>query len=58
MNLEFHKKMMRRAIEIAKRGIERGQSPFGCVIVKDREIIAEAHNTVLMDPDPHSSRRD
>jgi len=50
--------MMRRAIEIAKRGIERGQSPFGCVIVKDREIIAEAHNTVLMDPDPHSSRRD
>lgn len=52
MDLEFHKRMMRRAIEIAKRGIERGQSPFGCIIVKDGEIIAEAYNTVLMDPDP------
>jgi len=52
LDRRFHKRMMRRAIEVAKRGIEAGQSPFGCVIVRDGEIIAEAHNTVVMDNDP------
>lgn len=51
-DMSFHEKMIKKAIEIAKQGIEKGQSPFGCVIVKDGKIIAEAHNTVLMDNDP------
>ena len=50
--MKFHEKMMREAIKIAKRGIEKGQSPFGCVIVKDGKIIARAHNTVLLTHDP------
>jgi len=37
---------MREAIKVARRGIERGNSPFGCVIVKSGRIIARAHNTV------------
>jgi len=43
---------MRRAIEVARQGIEAGQSPFGAVIVRDGNIVAEAHNTVWADTDP------
>lgn len=37
-------KYMRRAIEVAKQGEEYDEVPIGCVVVKDGEIIAEAHN--------------
>lgn len=43
---------MERAIEQALIGINSGQAPFGCVIVKDGQIIAAAHNTVWQDNDP------
>ena len=43
---------MRRAIELARRGIEAGQSPFGAVIIRNGRIVAEAHNTVWADTDP------
>jgi len=43
---------MRKAIEVALEGIKKGQTPFGCVIVKGNEIISAAHNTVLQDNDP------
>ncbi len=43
---------MRRAIEICRRGIDHGQSPFGAVIVKDGQIVAERHNSVWKDGDP------
>lgn len=42
---------MRKAIEVARAGIEKGQSPFGACIVKDGEIIAAEHNNVWMDTD-------
>ena len=41
------------AIESALEGIERGDGgPFGACIVKDGEVVAVAHNTVLRDIDP------
>lgn len=43
---------MDRAIELSKIGIENGGGPFGAVIVRNDEIIAEAHNTVTNDNDP------
>eukprot|EP00746_Dinoflagellata_sp_MGD_P147014 gnl/MRDRNA2_/MRDRNA2_79410_c0_seq1.p1 gnl/MRDRNA2_/MRDRNA2_79410_c0~~gnl/MRDRNA2_/MRDRNA2_79410_c0_seq1.p1 ORF type:complete len:441 (-),score=100.64 gnl/MRDRNA2_/MRDRNA2_79410_c0_seq1:216-1538(-) len=50
-----HVNCMRRAIWAAKQGAKHGKSkerePFGAVIVKNGEVIAEAHNTVLQDRD-------
>ncbi len=43
---------MRRAIDMAEAAILHGQSPFGCVIVRDHRIIAAAHNQVWRDHDP------
>jgi len=43
--------LMRRAIEIARVGMEAGQSPFGCAIACDNRVIACQHNTVLATPD-------
>ncbi len=47
------KKFMRRAIAKAEEGMNKNAGgPFGCVIVKDDEIIAEAHNCVTSANDP------
>jgi guanine deaminase len=43
--------LMRLAIDMARDGIARGQSPFGCAIVRDGELLACRHNTVLATPD-------
>jgi tRNA(Arg) A34 adenosine deaminase TadA len=42
MDLEF----MRLAIDCARRGVQRGQTPFGACIVKNRRVIALGHNLV------------
>lgn len=49
-----HKQFMRRAIELAHHTsmVKQAGGPFGCVIAKDGEIIAEGANTVLADSDP------
>ena len=50
-------KFMRRAIALAEQGASTpGAAPIGCVIVKDGEMIAEAHNEVdvLHDPTAHA----
>jgi tRNA(Arg) A34 adenosine deaminase TadA len=44
--------LMRRAIAAARAGIAAGQTPFGAVVVRDGEVVAEAHNTVWADTDP------
>jgi guanine deaminase len=44
--------LMRRAIKVAQVGIAAGQSPFGAVIVRAGNIVAETHNTVWRDLDP------
>ncbi|MEX2286821.1 MAG: nucleoside deaminase [Planctomycetaceae bacterium] len=38
---------MRLAIEKSREGIAQGQTPFGCAIARDGEVLAVAHNTVL-----------
>ena len=43
---------MRQAIAEARKGIKKGNGPFGTVIVKNGEVIAKAHNQVIQDNDP------
>ncbi|MFB6320108.1 nucleoside deaminase [Saccharicrinis sp. FJH54] len=46
-------RFMQRAIQKAKEGMDANAGgPFGCVIVKDGEIIAESHNRVTSANDP------
>lgn len=47
---------MRRAIELSLESMERGGGPFGAVITRNGEIIAESHNqgTPLNDPTAHA----
>lgn len=44
--------LMRRAIALSEENVKLGLGPFGSVIAKDGEIIAEAGNTVTRDNDP------
>lgn len=46
------KKYMQLAIELSIKSIDNGGGPFGAVIVKDDEIIAQASNSVTIDNDP------
>jgi tRNA(Arg) A34 adenosine deaminase TadA len=50
--MDQHKKFMRRAIQLSIENLEKGGGPFGAVIVKDDEIIAEAANSVTIENDP------
>ncbi|MFD1672660.1 nucleoside deaminase [Agrilactobacillus yilanensis] len=44
---------MKLAAQEAEKNLKTGDGgPFGCVIIKDGEIIAQAHNQVLIDHDP------
>lgn len=43
--------LMRLAIDKAREGIERGQSPFGCAIACEGKLLACCHNTVRATPD-------
>ncbi len=43
---------MREALVEARRAAEQGEVPIGCVIVRQGEIIARAHNRREMDRDP------
>lgn len=46
-------KFMGEAIRLARMNMESGHGgPFGCVIVKDGEILASAYNEVLTNNDP------
>jgi len=49
----MQERFMRRAIELAIHGMEKNEGgPFGCVIVKDGEIIGEGNNKVTSTNDP------
>ncbi|MDP6478725.1 MAG: nucleoside deaminase [Phycisphaerales bacterium] len=52
--MEDHHQFMQRAIELARQTaiIERAGGPFGCVIVRGGQIIAEGVNRVLAEQDP------
>jgi guanine deaminase len=43
--------LMQLAIEKCREGIAAGQSPFGCVIERDGQLLAAAHNTVVQATD-------
>ena len=50
---DSHEAFMRRAIELAQEGIDKNQGgPFGCVVVKDGQIIGEGCNRVTSTNDP------
>lgn len=42
---------MARALELAVEARERGDHPFGALLVVDGDIVAEAHNRVVTDRD-------
>lgn len=47
------RKFMARAIELARLGVENNDGgPFGCVVVKDGEIVGEGNNRVTSANDP------
>lgn len=48
----FDKKYMELAIEMAENSVRNGGGPFGAVIVKDGEIVAQGSNCVTLDNDP------
>ncbi len=50
---EQDEKFMRRAIELAQKGMENGAGgPFGAVVVKNGEIVGEGCNRVTSTNDP------
>lgn len=43
--------LMLLAIDAARRGVAKGQSPFGCAISLNGKVVAVAHNVVLLTTD-------
>ncbi len=50
--MDYNKEFMRRAIVLSIENVKNGGGPFGAVIVKDGEIIAEGCNRVTANNDP------
>jgi guanine deaminase len=51
--IDIHEKMMRRAIELARNGMESNSGgPFGCVVARGDEIVGEGNNRVTSTNDP------
>ena len=47
-----HQELMRRAIQLAVDNVKNGGGPFGAVIARNGEIIAEGVNRVTPNHDP------
>ncbi len=48
-----HRDIMRRVVELSRQGMIGGFGyPFGCVILREGEIVGEGHNEVLATNDP------
>ncbi|MFN3471569.1 MAG: nucleoside deaminase [Aquificaceae bacterium] len=47
---------MRLCLEEAKKALQKGEVPVGCVVVKEGQVVAKAHNRVqeLRDPTAHA----
>lgn len=48
----MEKQWMQQAVEVARKGIKAGQSPFGAVIFKGNQLVAASHNRVWKESDP------
>jgi tRNA(Arg) A34 adenosine deaminase TadA len=46
-----HEAHMRRAIELAREAVERGDNPFGSVLVRDDTVVMEESNRVRTEDD-------
>ena len=46
------RELMMRAIKLSEESVRNGGGPFGAVIAKEGELIAEASNCVTIDCDP------
>jgi len=46
-----HETHMQRAFELARTAVDRGDRPFGSVLVRDDEIVMEASNRVRTESD-------
>ena len=57
--IDFDEKMMRRALELAKKSADAGDVPVGAVLTKNGEIVAEAGNAceVTHDATAHAEIR-
>ena len=51
-----HNRYMDRAIELARKAMNEGNGPTGCVIVRDGRVLGESRNLVetTVDPTAHS----
>ncbi|MCX7728558.1 MAG: nucleoside deaminase [Bacteroidia bacterium] len=56
MSAHIHEYWMQKAIELSIKNVDNGGGPFGAVIVKDNQLIAEGYNQVthLNDPTMHA----
>ena len=45
-------RFMDRAFEMRRKAVERGDQPFGAVVVKDGKVIGEGISAVITVPDP------
>ena len=52
MENAIHENFMKEALLEAQKAYDMGEVPVGCVIVRDGEIIARAHNSVESDHHP------
>ena len=43
---------LQRAVELARRNVEQGGRPFGAVLVRDGQVLAETVNQIHLDQDP------
>ena len=49
---KIDQRFLERAIELSRQGMQKGYGgPFGCVIVKDGEIVGEGSNEVILNND-------
>lgn len=46
------RELLKRAVDIAAEGIQKGGGPFGAVIAREGVIISEAYNEVVFSSDP------
>ena len=54
MTTPNHEQFIEMALEEARKGEAEGNAPFGSVIVRDGQVIANAHNQVTSSHDPTS----
>lgn len=50
--MSAHDNYLQQALALAARNVEQGGRPFGAVIVRNGDAIAEAVNTLHLDDDP------